>query len=61
MNQDIDTIYKASSPVLGNKFKKQQIAAEKKLKENVTSKPFNIGGLKNAQNVRNDIQPKHNS
>lgn len=55
MNQDIGTIYKASSPSQINKAKKLQIAAEKKLKENVTSKPFNIGGLKNVQNVKNDI------
>jgi hypothetical protein len=64
MNQDIDNIYgssqkkkeKLSSPGLNNK--KAQIRAEKRLKEDITSKPFNMGAIKNLKNVRNDVSPQ---
>ena len=57
MNQDIDTIYKGASPKQQLRAKKLQIADEKRLKESVTSKPFNLGAIKNASNVKHDISP----
>ena len=56
MNSDIGNIYKGG--VLQRKeieSKKKAIQAEKRLKDSVTSKPFNIQGLKNIHNVRDDI------
>ena len=58
MNTDIDNIYSSASrkkeksqktkgPASPANLKKQQIKAEKKLKENITSKPFNMGNIKN--------------
>jgi len=60
MNQDIDNIYgsskkskEKSSPATINK--KAQIKAEKRLKEEITSKPFNLGNIKNINNIKNDL------
>jgi hypothetical protein len=57
MNQDIDTIYKGASPTQISKQKKLAIAHEKRVKESVTAKPFNINALKNVKNIKNDPSP----
>tara|TARA_B110000285_G_scaffold233798_1_gene308703 strand:- start:2503 stop:2748 length:246 start_codon:yes stop_codon:yes gene_type:complete len=66
MNTDINNIYSSAQkkkekskgpkgPPSPANLKKQQIKAEKKLKENITSKPFNMGNIKNLANVKNDV------
>ena len=55
MNSDIDNIYQGSKQQKSaNAQKKAQINAEKRLKESVTARPFNLGILKNANNIARD-------